>query len=237
MRFTSLPLSRRRFLGGSAAALGGAGWAGAILASAGGAAVPRRARAADARSLPVIEQIVAVYGGWEAKVAPPNREQGRAHAIQCAMQAEKAGADAAAITAALLHDIGHAFAAPPPAGREQAYDDHHELVGAMWLRNVFGPEVSEPVLHHVAAKRYLVATRKEYFAHLEPDSVMSLEQQGGPMSAAEIADFEKLPYSKRGVELRIWDDDAKQKNVAMPPIEHFLPRLEACLRPGFRRSS
>jgi predicted HD phosphohydrolase len=231
MRFTSLPFSRRRFLGGSAAALSGAVWSGALAATAGISALPRRAGAAAARSFPVIEQIVAVYGGWEAKVAPPNREQGRAHAIQCAMQAEKAGADAAGITAALLHDIGHAFAAPPPVGREQTYDDHHELVGAMWLRNVFGPEVSEPVLHHVPAKRYLVATRKEYFAHLEPDSVMSLAQQGGPMSAAEIAAFEKLPYSKQGVELRIWDDDAKQKNIEMPPLESFLPKLEACLRP------
>jgi predicted HD phosphohydrolase len=153
------------------------------------------------------------------------------------MQAEKDGASAPLVVAALLHDLGHAFAAPPPAGREKEYDDHHELVGSLWLANVFPPEVSEPVLHHVQAKRYLVATRREYFDHLEEDSVMSLAQQGGPMSAAEIASFEKLPQAKEGVRLRIWDDDAKVDGLSLPPIERYLPQLEACLRPELTGSS
>jgi len=182
----------------------------------------------------VIEQLIAVYGGWDASVVPKNRREGRSHAIQSAMQAEREGADAAGICAALLHDLGHAFAAPPPAGREADYDDHHELVAALWLRNVFPPEVSEPVLHHVAAKRYLVATRPGYFEHLEQDSVMSLAQQGGPMSAAEIAAFEQVPYTAQGVQLRVWDDNAKQRDIELPPIERYIPKLELCLRPELK---
>lgn len=237
MRFPELSVARRRFLAGAAGCVPGAVWGGSALLSAGVGlwASPRRAAAASAKSYPVIEQLIAVYGGWEAAVAPPNRSEGRGHAIQTAMQAERDGADAAGVTAALLHDLGHAFAAPPPVGRERDYDDHHELVAALWLRNVFPPEVSEPVLHHVAAKRYLVATRKEYFDHLAQDSVMSLAQQGGPMSPAEVEAFEKVAYTKEGVRLRIWDDNAKQKGIELPPFERYLPKLEACLRPELTR--
>ncbi len=234
MRFSELPIARRRFLAGSAGCVSGAVWGGSALLSAGLLAAPRRAAAA--KSYPVIEQLIAVFGGWEAAVAPPNRAEGRSHAIQSAMQAEREDADAAGITAALLHDLGHAFAAPPPAGSERDYDDHHELVAALWLRNVFPPEVSEPVLHHVAAKRYLVATRKQYFDHLAEDSVMSLAQQGGPMSPAEVEAFEKIPYTKEGVRLRVWDDNAKQKDIALPALEHYVPKLEQCLRPELKQA-
>jgi predicted HD phosphohydrolase len=37
-------------------------------------------------------------------------------------------------------------------------DDKHEELGQAWLQNWFGPEVTEPVRLHVAAKRYLCAT-------------------------------------------------------------------------------
>lgn len=151
---------------------------------------------------PVIEQIAALLGGWEfdqarghaAFVAAEKPDDGpsvervarffqrRSHALQTALQAQKAGAAEPLVVAALLHDVGHGFAAPSPAGREKTYDDHHELVGAMWLRNVFVPEVSEPVLNHVPGKRYLIATNKAYWDHLAPDSKQSLLLQGGPMS-------------------------------------------------------
>ena len=58
-----------------------------------------------------------------------------------------------------------------------------------WLAERFGPEVSEPVRLHVAAKRYLCAVEPDYFGKLSPDSVRSLGLQGGPMSADEIEAF------------------------------------------------
>jgi predicted HD phosphohydrolase len=199
---------------------------------------------------PVIEQIAAILGGWEFDQArgyaafqaankpddvPPVEPVARffhrrSHALQSALQAEKAGASEALVAAALLHDIGHGFAAPPPRGRERSYDDHHELVGAMWLRNVFVPEVSEPVLNHVAGKRYLISTDEAYWDHLTPDSKQSLILQGGKMSAAEIEAFRAKLFWAEGVKVRTWDDDAKAWETPLPPLERFTRHLEASFR-------
>ena len=136
---------------------------------------------------------------------------------------------ARALTQIIGFVIGHVFAAPPPRGREAGYDDKHELVGALWLRNAFVPEVSEPVLHHVPAKRYLVATRKEYWDHLKQDSRDSLMQQGGPMQRDEIDSFRAQPFWEEGVRVRIWDDDAKSWLTRLESLERYRPQLEACL--------
>jgi predicted HD phosphohydrolase len=88
------------------------------------------------------------------------------HALQCAALAEEAGADAALISAALLHDIGHLV---HELGREPAtrgIDDRHELRGREWLSRRFGEDVTEPVRQHVDAKRYLTATDPGYFSTL-----------------------------------------------------------------------
>ncbi len=81
-------------------------------------------------------------------------------------------------------------------------------------RSDFGPEVYEPVHLHVAAKRYLCATDPAYFTRLSPASVQSLQLQGGPMSADEIAAFESNPYFREAVRLRHWDDKAKVPGLA-----------------------
>src|SRR5215469_13301675 len=92
------------------------------------------------------------------------------HALQCATLAEEAGADAALITAALLHDIGHLVheLGHEPAAR--GVDDRHERHGRDWLSRRFGENVTEPVLLHVDAKRYLTATDPDYLATLSPGS-------------------------------------------------------------------
>jgi predicted HD phosphohydrolase len=219
------------------------------LTLAGVALLGSRAAAAPAGRDPVIEQIARILGGWEFDQArgyaawkaaggpddvpgdPAARFfQRRSHALQTALQAEKAGVSEARIAAALLHDIGHGFAAPPPAGRERTYDDRHELIGALWLRNVFVPEVSEPVLNHVPGKRYLITTDEKYWDHLAPDSRQSLVLQGGKMSAAELEEFRARPFWSEGVQLRIQDDDAKAWETPLPPLERFLPHLEASFR-------
>jgi predicted HD phosphohydrolase len=146
------------------------------------------------------------------------------------MLAERAGADAPEIVAALLHDIGHVFAAPAPAGFEAVYDDKHEVIGALWLEQCFVCAVSQPVRQHVAAKRYLVATRRDYDDRLAADSALSLKRQGGPMSDDEIDVFRSQPGWEAGVRLRVWDDEAKVWETTLPPLKHFARHLEAALR-------
>ncbi len=155
----------------------------------------------------------------------------RQHALQAAMFAERDGHPAALITAALLHDVGHLVhdLGENPAGR--GIDDRHEQVGHDFLVQWFGPEVTEPVRLHVAAKRFLCATEADYFGKLSPDSVLSLSLQGGPMSAAETAAFRALPHWREAVQLRRYDEMAKVKDLATPPAAHFLPFVAACLKP------
>ncbi len=83
---------------------------------------------------------------------------------------------------------------------------------------------------HVAAKRYLCAVEADYFAKLSEDSVKSLALQGGPMAPEETAAFEAVPYHQDAVQLRRYDEQAKVKGLQTPPVAHFMPAVERCLR-------
>jgi phosphonate degradation associated HDIG domain protein len=147
------------------------------------------------------------------------------HALQAATLAERDGRDDALVVAALLHDIGHLVHHLGDNPAADGIDDRHEEAGYAWLRLHFGPAVTEPVRLHVAAKRYLCATEPDYVAKLAPDSVRSLALQGGPMSAGEVAAFRALPHHEAAVILRRYDEQAKVKDLATPPVAHFLPRV------------
>jgi phosphonate degradation associated HDIG domain protein len=152
------------------------------------------------------------------------------HALQAAWLAEQAGHGDAMITAALLHDVGHLVHNLGENPADEGVDDQHEELGNAWLVQHFGPEVTEPVRLHVAAKRYLCAAEPDYFAKLSPDSVKSLALQGGPMSAAEVAAFEANPMFREAVQLRRWDEQAKVKGLETPPVAHFMPAVARCVR-------
>ena len=152
------------------------------------------------------------------------------HALQAALLAERAGCDAALVTAALLHDIGHMVHGLGENPAEDGIDDRHEELGRAYLAPLFGPEVTEPVRLHVPAKRYLCAVEPDYFAILSPDSVLSLKLQGGPMSADEVARFRASPHAEAAVQLRRFDEGAKVAELSTPPVAHFLPYVRACLR-------
>ncbi|MCX7379944.1 MAG: HD domain-containing protein [Alphaproteobacteria bacterium] len=154
----------------------------------------------------------------------------RQHALQAALLAEGENAGAALITAALLHDIGHMVHDLGANPAEAGIDDRHEELGHDWLVRWFGPEVTEPVRLHVAAKRYLCGTDPSYFGKLSKDSVLSLSLQGGPMSAAEIAEFETVGEHEAAVRLRRWDEGAKVKGLQTPGFAHFAPYVAACLK-------
>jgi phosphonate degradation associated HDIG domain protein len=152
------------------------------------------------------------------------------HALQAAALAEADDAPPATVLASLLHDVGHMIhhLGEDPAGR--GIDDVHEELGARWLADRFGPEVSEPVRLHVAAKRYLCAVEADYFGKLSPDSVRSLGLQGGPMSADEVEQFQRLPLYAEAVRLRRFDEAAKDPLATTPDFDHFLRHVAVCRR-------
>jgi phosphonate degradation associated HDIG domain protein len=152
------------------------------------------------------------------------------HALQGAWLAERDGKGDAMIVAALLHDIGHMVHDLGESPADAGIDDHHEERGHAWLQAHFGPEVTEPVRLHVAAKRYLCAVEPDYGAKLSPDSVRSLALQGGPMSAEEVAAFEAVPQHREAVQLRRYDEQAKVKGLQTPPVAHFMAAVGRCLR-------
>ena len=156
----------------------------------------------------------------------------RQHALQAAMFAERDGHPTSLITAALLHDVGHLVHHLGANPAERGIDDQHEQVGHDFLAQWFGPEVTEPVRLHVAAKRFLCATESDYFSKLSEDSVLSLSLQGGPMSDGEVIAFRGLPQWEAAVQLRRYDEMAKVKDLATPPAAHFLPFVAACLKPS-----
>ena len=50
------------------------------------------------------------------------------------------------------------------------------------------------------------------------------------MNATELAEFEAEPFFRESLKLRTWDDRGKERDEQTPPIEHFVPYMEACLR-------
>jgi phosphonate degradation associated HDIG domain protein len=156
----------------------------------------------------------------------------RQHALQSAWLAERQGCAESLIVAGLLHDIGHMVHDLGESPAEDGVDDQHEQLGYEFLAGMFGPEVTEPVRLHVAAKRYLCATEADYFAKLSKDSVLSLSLQGGPMSPAEVAAFDALPEAAAAVQLRRIDEQAKVKGLETPTVDHFLAYVARCLRPA-----
>jgi phosphonate degradation associated HDIG domain protein len=149
------------------------------------------------------------------------------HALQTATLAEAAGADAATITAALLHDLGHLLNDQGETPTERGIDDVHQYFALPFLRPLFSPAVIEPIRLHVDAKRYLCATQSGYHEALSPDSKRSLALQGGIYSSDAATEFIGLPWAKRAVQLRRWDDAAKEPGRATPALEHFVPIMTA----------
>jgi phosphonate degradation associated HDIG domain protein len=150
------------------------------------------------------------------------------HALQCGYCAERDGATPAMIVASLLHDIGHMLHDLPEDIADKGIDTVHESLGSAWLSQYFGPEVSEPVRLHVAAKRYLATKEKGYYDLLSEASLLSLKLQGGLMSADEMQAFEKEPYFREGIQLRRWDDEGKIEGWQVPDLGHFEKYVENC---------
>lgn len=173
-----------------------------------------------------IETLFAERGGEQYAGEPVTQLQ---HALQCALQAEQEGADDALVTAALLHDLGHLlhdFGATPTL---QGVDDLHQYRALPFLRGLFDARVLEPIRFHVDAKRYLCATRPDYYAALSEDSKRSLVLQGGVFDPQQAHAFLQRPGAAEAVRVRVWDDLAKVDGLATPSLAHYLDRARACV--------
>jgi phosphonate degradation associated HDIG domain protein len=152
------------------------------------------------------------------------------HVLQCGQLAIEAGDDPAMVVAALLHDMGQFIDDAGNAAETMAFDARHEDLGADWLARWFGPEVTEPVRLHVAAKRYLCAVEPGYAEALSGASKLSLSLQGGPMNPAEAAAFEGHAWHARAVRLRRHDDGGKRAGWQVPDLASHHDRIVGAMR-------
>ncbi len=148
------------------------------------------------------------------------------HALQCATLAKQNNATPELITASLLHDFGHLVHNLGEDAAEKGIDDRHQYRALGYLNKIFSSAVTEPIRMHVNAKRYLCAVDSSYYNSLSPASKVSLELQGGIYSEQEAQEFISQPYAKDAVQLRIWDDIAKVKDLPTPTLENFIPTIE-----------
>lgn len=175
----------------------------------------------------VADEVLAIYGARGAGAYFGERVSVTEHCLQAAWFAQLESAPEPLVIAALLHDIGHLLEAVPDELADWTSDARHEEIGARWLAQRFGPEISEPVRLHVPAKRYLCATDAGYLRQLSSASVHTLALQGGPMSPAETRAFELEPHYRAAVRVRRWDDQGKVAGLGTPPLEAYLERLNA----------
>ena len=183
--------------------------------------------ATSSRAADVIGELFASEGAADYLGEPVTQA---AHMLQAAALAESSGAQPAQVAAALLHDVGHLTGARSGRDLMRGNDNRHGDQGASWLARWFGPDVTEPVRLHVAAKRYLCAVEPGYVGRLSRASVFTLGVQGGPMQPGEIAAFEAHHYAVAACQVRRWDDDAKDPNALVPPFEHYASLLAALER-------
>ena len=170
-----------------------------------------------------LAEIFARRGGEEYLGEPVTIAE---HMLQGATLAEQAGLPEEVIVATLLHDIGHFTSEFGSFTMDDTEDRFHEEAGAKVLEKFFPAIVTDCVRHHVAAKRYLCATKPDYAARLSEASVHSLKLQGGPMSKDEVREFEENANLDQIVQVRYLDDAGKRVGMATPGFSHFAPMVQ-----------
>lgn len=148
------------------------------------------------------------------------------HMLQGATIAEQNGQSEEIIVAALLHDIGHFTSEFGTFTMDDTEDRHHEDAGAEVLERFFPKVITDCCRYHVAAKRYLCATRPAYFKRLSEASIHSLNLQGGAMNATEVAEFEKNPNLETIIAVRYLDEAGKRPDMETPDYWHFAPMVQ-----------
>ena len=173
-----------------------------------------------------VEEIISLYKkfGNEDYIGEPVSQI--EHMCQCAQLAEAAGADEEVILAAFFHDIGHLCEYAFPEKKLQHMDgvgivDHEKLGYTYLISKGFSKKIAQLVQSHVQAKRYLTFKYPEYFEQLSEASIKTLAFQGGVMTMAEATIFENDPLCEMYVQLRRWDEQAKETSKPLPPLNNY----------------
>ncbi|TDN40579.1 HD domain-containing protein [Hymenobacter sp. UV11] len=145
------------------------------------------------------------------------------HMWQAAALAEAAGADDEVVLAAFFHDLGHLCAPDEAADSMGGFGAvNHEKLGADYLRaRGFSARVARLVESHVQAKRYLTYRYPSYRQQLSAASQATLAFQGGVMTAAEAEAFEQDPDMDQILQLRQWDEQAKEAQRPVGSLAHL----------------
>ncbi len=171
----------------------------------------------------VIESIFGKCGNDEYLGEPVTMAQ---HMLQGATHAENAHEPDVVVAAALLHDVGHFTSEFGTFAMSDTEDKLHEQAGAKLLAPFFPALVTDCVLYHVDAKRYLCATDPSYFGKLSAASVHSLNLQGGKMTADEVKQFEQNPNLDAIVRVRLYDDQGKEPSMHTKSFAEYKPLLQ-----------
>ena len=169
------------------------------------------------------DEIISLYQQYGNDEYAGEKVSQSAHMLQAAQLAKKSGYDDDIVLAAFLHDIGHICSAAYIHEDMNGFGVmDHEKIGANFLRKKgFGEIVARLVENHVSAKRYLTFKYPEYYNGLSPASKITLELQGGIMNPDEAILFEQDDLFDEFVQMRHWDDLAKEENTPLQPLQYF----------------
>jgi len=122
-----------------------------------------------------------------------------------------AGDGDATAVAAFWHDIGHSVEDTVrmrgPNGEDLGALDHETRAAAM-MEGIIPPRFCTAIALHTQAKRYM-AGRLASTQGVSAASLMTLQEQGGPMSVEQQITFEGHPCIMEALALRQADDVAK----------------------------
>lgn len=173
--------------------------------------------------IPVVEEIFELYQEHGSNEYAGEKVSQLEHMVQAAQLAKESGYDDEIVLAAFLHDIGHICAAAYITEDMDGFGVmNHEKIGANFLRKRgFSERIARLVENHVSAKRYLTFKYPEYYEGLSEASKKTLAFQGGRMNPGEAILFEQDDLFEEFIQMRHWDEQAKEENKPMPPMDHF----------------
>lgn len=148
------------------------------------------------------------------------------HMLQAAQLALNDKQNIEVILAGLFHDIGHLLAFDDKYNSNLKKNSlgtlDHEKHGANFLRNLNFPEIIPNLIeNHVKAKKYLAYKNPDYINKLSSASKQTLIEQGGLMTDYEANLFEKSDIFNLSIQLRKYDEAAKNKNFKTESLEYF----------------
>ena len=153
------------------------------------------------------------------------------HMSQAAQLAMDGNYDDEIVLAAFFHDIGHICVSRNKGNDMGGFGTKsHEKIGADFLREKgFSERIARLVENHVRAKRYLTFKFPEYFENLSEASKKTLAFQGGKMTSEEASAFELEPLFEASIQMRKWDELAKEKNLPIIDLEKIKAKAVTAL--------